>query len=101
MWADLLAGVTVKGIITKRKNEVSNWFDLNSYMSEILMLTLLFRQLVTASPGTPLFEIFVVKDANKTYSMQVMHKSFFSSSPKNKIMNLQVILTGEGRCRFS
>ncbi|KAI3454510.1 hypothetical protein Pfo_011173 [Paulownia fortunei] len=29
------------------------------------------RQLVTSAPGTPLFEVFVVKDANEGYNMQV------------------------------
>lgn len=40
------------------------------------MCVVYYRQLVSAFPGTPVFEMFVVKNADGTYSSQVIHKAF-------------------------
>ncbi|KAM7274328.1 hypothetical protein ACFE04_028992 [Oxalis oulophora] len=46
------------------------------------------RQLVTSSPGSPLFEIFVVKEANEEYVMQVVYLQRPKKSSANSTISL-------------
>ncbi|KAB1201851.1 Protein EXECUTER 1, chloroplastic [Morella rubra] len=48
------------------------------------------RQLVTAAPGTPLFEIFVVKDSDETYVMQVVYLQRAKGNSTNSILPSKV-----------
>ncbi|KAL5544215.1 hypothetical protein UlMin_007999 [Ulmus minor] len=45
------------------------------------------RQLINASPGTPLFEIFVVKNPDDTYVMQVVYLERAKGNSKTSIMS--------------
>ena len=73
MLDDLLAGVTVLGKKLKNNKQKLVYQVIPDIMRS---LTDYFycRQLVNASPGTPLFEIFVVKDSDEQYIMQVKSK---------------------------